>query len=310
MRPAVLSVILFGLGILSFAYTIFAPRVTTDTVIVVSRGDTARDVAEKLVANEVLKTPYIFLVVTKVISREGFVAGEYTISLRDSVYSIVSRMERGQTNTKPLVFTIPEGSTIEEIAKRAALTLPEFSFDEFIKLTNKQEGYLFPETYYFTKETTTKDVVEAMSQEFTDRTAYYQKQAQEQNKKFTDVVIMASVLEKEAKTLEEKKIIAGILYKRLRMHMPLQVDATFLYTHHTGSADLTLTELRDDSPYNTYTRQGLPIGPICNPGLQSFEAALNPIETNYLYYLTGTDGKMHYAKTFEEHIENKKLYLR
>ena len=124
-----------------------------------------------------------------------------------------------------------------------------------------------------------------------------------------DVIIMASMLEKEARQLETRRVIAGILWKRLERGMPLQVDAVFGYILDRDTFSPSLNDLSINSPYNTYTHTGLPPGPIGNPGLESLDAALHPVETPYWYYLTGADGTMHYARTFAEHVANRK-YLK
>ena len=118
---------------------------------------------------------------------------------------------------------------------------------------------------------------------------------------------MASILEKEARKLETRKVIAGILWKRIEIGMPLQVDAVFGYIHATSTYSPTFEDLEVDSPYNTYTNRGLPPGPIGNPGLESIRAALEPTKTPYLYYLTGKDGFMYYAKTFDQHVANRRF---
>ncbi len=123
-----------------------------------------------------------------------------------------------------------------------------------------------------------------------------------------DIIIMASIVEEEARGLEDKKIVAGILWKRLDDNMLLQVDAPFYYlTAKKGS--FTLDDLKIDSPYNTYLYKGLTKGPISNPGLESIMAAINPVKTKYYFYLTGKDGKMRYASTYDGHIQNKNIYL-
>lgn len=129
------------------------------------------------------------------------------------------------------------------------------------------------------------------------------------NRKISDVIIMASILEGEALP-KDRQVVAGILWKRLSIGMPLQVDATFRYINGKGTYDLTADDLKIDSPYNTYIHKGLPPGPISNPGIDAISASLNPIPTKYLYYLTEKDGTIHYAKTFTEHIANKNKYLK
>jgi UPF0755 protein len=120
---------------------------------------------------------------------------------------------------------------------------------------------------------------------------------------------MASLLEKEARNATEAKTVAGILWKRISLGKPLQVDAPFLYVLGKTSAQLTTRDLTKDGPYNTYTRKGLPVGPIGNPGIAMIQAALNPIASQYLYYLHDRNGVIHYAKTYEGHLQNKKKYL-
>ena len=127
---------------------------------------------------------------------------------------------------------------------------------------------------------------------------------------FSDIVIVASILEKEVKTSESRAIVSGILWKRLALGMPLQVDATLGYITGKTSAELTIDNLNADSPYNTYRNKGLPPTPISNPGLLALDAALHPKSSPYLYYLSDNNGVIHYAVTFEEHKANKARYLR
>ena len=121
---------------------------------------------------------------------------------------------------------------------------------------------------------------------------------------------MASIIEREAITPEARRIVSGILWKRIKMGMPLQVDATFAYVNGKNTYELTAEDLHIDSKYNTYEYKGLPPGPICNPGLDSIIATIEPTATPYLYYLSEKNGTMHYAKTFEEHKMNKVKYMR
>jgi UPF0755 protein len=121
---------------------------------------------------------------------------------------------------------------------------------------------------------------------------------------------MASLIEEETATPEDRRIVSGILWKRLSSGMRLQVDATFAYTIGKGSLELTTEDLKSDSPYNTYRIYGLPPTPIVNPGLDAITAALHPTSSPYVYYLSDKNGVMHYSKTFEEHKLAKAKYLR
>jgi len=174
----------------------------------------------------------------------------------------------------PLKITIPEGYTLNDIAEKFRV-FENFNKDNFLKIA--REGYLFPDTYFFTGRETERGVIKIMENNFQKKSGQPKK----------EVLIMASLLEKELITIEDKKIAAGILWKRLEEGMPLQVDA---------------------EP-DTYIYKELPPEPICNPGLQSIGAALNPVDSLYWYYLSDKNGITHFAKTFEEHKRNITKYL-
>jgi UPF0755 protein len=173
--------------------------------------------------------------------------------------------------------TIPEGYTNKDIAERFK-RFENFDKDIFFSIAKDKEGYLFPDTYFFTGRETEKEVVAKMEDNFKKKVGEIK----------PEVLVMASLLEKESKLPEEKKIISGILWKRLEVGMPLQVDAEL----------------------DTYRYKELPPRPISNPGLESIEAAKNPVASEYWYYLHDKNGNIHYAKTFEEHKINKEKYLR
>ena len=128
-------------------------------------------------------------------------------------------------------------------------------------------------------------------------------------KTLREVVIMASLLEKEAAKTEDRRMVAGILWKRISIGMPLQVDAVFPYIIGKNTFDLTRADLKVDSPYNTYKYKGLPVGPIANPGLDSMVAAMTPVKSNYIFYLTDMQSKFHFSVTYAQHLANQKKYL-
>ncbi|MEK7085005.1 MAG: endolytic transglycosylase MltG, partial [Patescibacteria group bacterium] len=172
------------------------------------------------------------------------------------------------------------------------------------------EGYLFPDTYFFLKSDTPEDVVIKMLSNLERRiTPELREEIARQGKSTHDALTVASLLEEEAREDEDRRIIAGILWKRIEKGMPLQVDAALTYV--TGKASLSLSngDLRQDSPYNTYKQKGLPLGPISNPGLAAIDAALHPAETEYLFYLSDRTGILYSAKTHEGHVANKRKYL-
>lgn len=193
--------------------------------------------------------------------------------------------------------TIPEGYTVKDIAEKFN-RFNNFDKENFLKIA--KEGYLFPDTYFLTGKETEENIIKKMEENFKIKAGEAR----------PEIIIMASLLEREARTIEDRKIISGILWKRLEAGMPLQVDAIFSYIIDKTSAELTLDDLKIDSLYNTYLYKGLPLAPICNPGLDAIDAAENPIDSLYWYYLSDKNSIIHYAKTFEEHKQNKFRYLR
>jgi UPF0755 protein len=177
-------------------------------------------------------------------------------------------------------------------------------------MSENDEGYLFPDTYEFFENATTGEVYTRLRETFDLKTSELSKQVGPGGESFRDVMILASIIEEEVPEPEDRRIVSGILWKRLSIGMPLQVDATFQYTIGKGSFELTKEDLASDSPYNTYTRRGLPPTPIASPSLDAIDAALHPEKTGYLFYLSGTDGTTHYAKDFEGHKLNRAKYLR
>lgn len=183
--------------------------------------------------------------------------------------------------------TFVEGSDAHQMSSKVAQSLPGITAAEFYTLASQHEGYLFPDTYLFPPYATSSEVIGVLLRTFDNKLRPLIPAIAQSRHTIADVVIMASILEREAQTTADRKIIAGILWRRLAIGMPLQVDA---------------------AP-ETYEHKGLPPRPICNPGLNAIEAVLKPTPTNYLYYLTGKDGLMHYAVTFESHKANRAKYL-
>ncbi|MEK7515582.1 MAG: endolytic transglycosylase MltG, partial [Patescibacteria group bacterium] len=155
-----------------------------------------------------------------------------------------------------------------------------------------------------------ESVVEAMRANFDVKITQLSAGIKASGRSIRDIVIMASLVEKEARTDANRRIVAGILWNRLKLGIPLQVDAVFGYIFNRDTYSPSFEDLKVDSPYNTYIHTGLPPGPISNPGLESLQAAISPAKTNYLYYLTGSDNLMHYATTYAEHVANQTKYLR
>lgn len=214
------------------------------------------------------------------------------------------------TESREITVVIPEGLNnrqIGEIFENNKLFLVE----EFIKIAGKDEGFLFPDTYRFYKDATPEQVILKMKANFNIKvTDDILDEIAGQKKTLKEIITMASILEEEVKSTEDRKIVAGILWKRMSLNIALNVDSALTYVLGKTSAELTESDLKNKSLYNTYVHRGLPPTPISNPGLDAILAALHPTGTKYFYYLTGKDGTTRYAVSLEDHALNKRLYLR
>ena len=291
---------------------LLSPPKTFSTValIEVSTEGGTPAIASALVAQNVIRSERAFTILARLSgAHTELQAGTYNFSEPTGTLGVLRRIATGQFGIEQVRVTIPEGYTVREIADTLALELPGFNRDAFLTLASTSEGYLFPETYFFMPGDAEEDIVVRMRAQFSAEITPITTQILSSGRSMEDIVIMASLLEREAVTLEDKRIIAGILWERIDIEMPLQVDAVFAYILGVKSHHPSFEDLEMDSPYNTYENTGLPPTPIANPGLNALTAAVTPIQTDYLFYLTGRDGHMYYARTFDEHRENRRLYL-
>ncbi len=289
----------------------------------VPKGWGDHDIAKDLEKLGIIRSDYFFrFYVIISLQYSSLQAGKYNLSPRMSTYKIVKKMVQGDVLKNKLV--IPEGWDIKDIAEYLE-SKGICSKDDFIQLSNKDfsqefdflkdkpknvglEGYLFPDTYEVSEGQTCQDIIITMLANFEKKlTPELREQIINQEKSIFDIVTMASMIEKEVKTLEDKKIVSGILWKRLKIGMPLQIDATINYITGKNDPGVAIKDTKIDSPYNTYRYKGLPKGPISNPGIDSIAAALNPTDSPYWFYLS--DGRTIFSKTLEEHNTAKAKYL-
>lgn len=277
----------------------------------VDEGDSLGSIAMHAEDAGVIKSKTVFQTLIYLLGGDRRIkAGTYVVEEPSSVFDVALLIASGKRDINALKVTIPEGFSRIEIATLIDEKIPTFDKDLFLEKTKGQEGYLFPETYFFLKNTSVDAIISSLRGEFDKRTASLASEITARNISMQDLITMASIIEKEATGESDRTLISGVLWKRLELGMPLQVDATFLYINGKPSAELTLDDLKLNSPYNTYVYKGLPPGPICSPGLASIIAALRPESSSYLYYLHDKDGGVHFAKNFEEHKANKAKYLK
>lgn len=279
-------------------------------IVVISRGTSVSDIAKQFSDAHIIAHPVILNLVLRISGASSRVkSGAYLFDAPQNVFSVASRISSGAYGMPPIKITFPEGMTVRDISKKVAEALPLISAHDFAAVGKSEEGYLFPDTYLLQSDASVTSIVETMRTNFDTKTASLTAEIKASGHSIADVVTMASLVEKEARTDTNRRVVAGVLWNRLARGMPLQVDAVFGYIYNRDTYSPSLEDLKVDSPYNTYIHTGLPPGPICNPGLESIQAALNPTKTNYLYYLTDINGVMHYAMTFAGHQANQRQYL-
>jgi UPF0755 protein len=280
-------------GVLTGTLALNAPlSFPVGTKFEVHEGESLRSTSIRLKDEHYITSSILFRAWVSVLGKDKSIGlGVYEFDKSTSLGGVIAKFLKGPD--EPLLsVTIPEGDTTQEIADAFKKVLPAISTNAFTKLVADQgfDGYLFPSTYYLLPSYEEKDVVTLMKATFDKEYAlhFQNEQFPKTAPTLQKVLSLAAILENEAKTPEDMKLVAGILEKRLASGMRLQVDA---------------------AP-GTYSKAGLPAIPIANPGLIAIDAVFHPTASAYLYYLTGNDGKMYYAKTFEEHKKNIQKYLR
>ena len=305
----VVTVVIVTLLLIFYATFIKAPiGFPENEYVVIEEGMSVRAAAQLLEDKDIVNSSIFFTWVVQTFGIDGGVrSGVYSFTAPASIFRVAERLNKGEFGSSLVRVTLPEGSTTRDMAQILEETLPHFNSIEFLELARSQEGYLFPDTYFFVPDVTPEGAIRAMRNNFDEKISIIQTDIDAFGAPLEDVVIMASLLEKEARQFETKQLVSGILWKRIDIGMALQVDAVFGYILDSDTFSPNFDQLKIDSPYNTYTNVGLPPGPITNPGLESLKAAVLPKESSYLYYLTGVDGTMHYAETFDGHVANRRF---
>lgn len=309
--PVILSVVL-GLFLIIFYFSFFkAPQnFRTGIVVEIPDGSTLRSAGDILEKEGIIVSSDLFSITSTIFFGGKVIAGGYFFEEKIPLLSVVFRLKRGDYGVIFPRLILKEGITLKEMAKECARIFVDCKEGEFLELAKGKEGYLFPDTYFFPPNATAADVVKTIEKNFDKKIKMLESDIEKFGEPIISVIIMASVIEGEAREDYDRRVVAGILWKRIKIGMLLQVDAPFKYLKGKGSSELSKNDLKIDSPYNTYIYKGLPPTAINNPGLLSIKAAISPIETDYLFYLTDSEGVFHYARTHDEHVLNKARYLK
>lgn len=280
------------------------------SIVRIVPGASVPEIAKELEDAHIIKHPTLLRAVLRIAGASNSVqTGVYKFDTPQNLYVVAHRLVTGDYGLPPVRITFVEGVTVREMAQQAAHAFPDISAEDFLSAAKSQEGYLFPDTYFFQSGADAASILAALRANFDTKIALLSSEIKASGRSLSDTIILASLVEKEARTSVNRHIVAGILLNRLERKMPLQVDAVFGYIFGRDTYSPSFSDLKVDSPYNLYTHTGLPPGPIDNPGLDAIEAVIHPTKTNYLYYLTGRDDQMHYATTYAAHQANQKKYL-
>jgi len=307
-------------------YSAKNPDDKEEVVLRIEKGENLFSISRNLEKNNLIRHRIFFQIyVFSSGDYKHLQAGSYFFSPSMNIPRISQEMARGEIAKVKVV--IPEGLTSAEIEDKlnskinqtVKLQLEnqnfktykgEFSFLKDAPDGASLEGFLFPDTYDFAIDTTSEEAARIFLVNFEKKLSPQIKtDIEKQGKRLFDIVIMASLLEKEVITLSDKKIVSGILWKRLEENIPLQVDATVGFAKTGKAVKISREDTLIDSPYNTYKYKGLPIGPICSPGLKSIEAAVYPEASQFWYYLSAPSRQTIFSRTYDEHLLAKAKYL-
>ncbi len=276
----IVFIIILALIIGFMGWQIYLPRNSSlkeELIFNIEKGEGSRDIAINLEKEGLIRLSPIFRIYVLTVGvSDKLQAGKYELSPSMSIYQMTKKFASGDIAKK--IVTIPEGFTVKQIEEKLNITID-----------SALEGFLFPDTYQFSYDATAEEIIKAMQDNFEKKlTENLRKEIARQKKTISEIITMASLIEKEVKTRKDKDLVSGILWKRLKIGMPLQVDSEMW----------------------TYENRGLPPVPICNPGIVSIKSAVYPEDSEYWYYLSTKEGQTIFSQTLEEHNLAKARYLK
>ncbi|EKY26670.1 endolytic transglycosylase MltG [Clostridium celatum] len=297
--------------------------ISQDEEVIVSEGDSFYSIINKLFQEKKIKSPIMIKVYSKLTNANlEVLPGKHTLTKGMNLKEVIEDLG-SKSEGEGILLTIPEGFTIEDIAFKLE-ELGICSSDEFLTavkeyplpsyITNNPdkrynlEGFLFPDTYNFDLNVTPEYIIQTMLDRFKEVWDENTKGMDIKDEDIEKVVNVASIIEKEARVDEDRPLIASVIYNRLNIDMPLQIDATVIYAHGYYIESVRNRHLAIESKYNTYLYKGLPVGPISNPGEKSLAAALHPADTDYLFYILEKDGEHYFTNNYDD-FETKKEEL-
>jgi UPF0755 protein len=317
----ILTVFLF-LSVFFYLFVLYWPQPEQNepVKVIIEKGSTLNDIASTLYAGEIIRGSKPFVLATRMMGFETDIkAGTFYLRNTSSNHTIIRQLVEGTPVYHKV--TIPEGSRLEEIADilNSELDIDEEEFlemcrsDKVVKNLDLPgptlEGYLFPETYFFTEETTAKEIIEQMTKQYREiMNRETLDLAKERDLSELELVTLASIIEGEAVLDDERKIISAVYHNRLNKGMKLQADPTLQFIHGDSPKRLSNKDKNIDSPYNTYMYEGLPPGPINSPGEASIQAAVNPADVNYIFFVAKGDGSHVFSRTGKEHLKAKREF--
>lgn len=304
-----------------FISTIKKPlKISGSEVVNVEEGDSFYSIVSRLSNENKIKSPLLIKIYSKLTNLNlEVVPGNHTLEQSMSLKEMAEALKE-TSNANTVTITIPEGFTIDDIAVRVSengictkdeflsavknYPLPSYVKDDPDKRYNL-EGFLFPDTYNFDAGVKPEYIIETMIKRFEEIWSKVSTGFNIKSEDIEKVITVASIIEKEARVDKDRPLVASVIYNRLAQDMPLQIDATVIYAHGYYIENVRNRHLAIESKYNTYLHDGLPVGPICNPGVASIEAALNPAKTDYLFYLLASDNEHYFTNNYDDFLKKK-----
>ncbi|MCA9353949.1 MAG: endolytic transglycosylase MltG [Candidatus Kaiserbacteria bacterium] len=282
-----------------------------DQAVTIEQGMNVNAITEMLAEKHIVQSKaLLYYIILLFHDPTDIKASTYVFEHPLTTGEIALQLTQGDFDTDLVRFTHIEGERATMIAARAADVLPNFNPSNFIAEAEPLEGRLYPDTYFIPADYTDKQLLTLLLETFDEKTAPLEAQVASSSLSFDEILVLASIIEREANTPESMRLVSSVLQNRLEIDMALQTDASIEYILDKPLSELTPEDLEINSLYNTYLYPGLPPTPIGNPGLDAIMAVLEPAESEYFYYITDNEGVFHFSETYNQHLRNIDLYLK